>query len=84
MDAFESVVATLLERKGYWTRTSVKVNKDQRHSRGSGDIQLQTICMVFRNHGQRADFGKRLSNCSGGIASNEFESLSSAAADTTV
>jgi hypothetical protein len=25
MDAFESVVATLLERKGYWTRTSVKV-----------------------------------------------------------
>jgi hypothetical protein len=26
MDAFESVVAALLERKGYWTRTSVKVD----------------------------------------------------------
>lgn len=25
MDAFENVVASILERKGYWTRTSVKV-----------------------------------------------------------
>jgi hypothetical protein len=26
MDAFETVIATLLERQGYWTRTSVKVD----------------------------------------------------------
>ena len=32
MDAFESVVAVLLERKGYWTRTSIKVEltKDEK------------------------------------------------------
>src|SRR4026208_1937389 len=33
MDAFESVVAALLERKGYWTRTSVKVNLTQEEKR---------------------------------------------------
>lgn len=36
MDAFESVVAALLERKGYWTRTSVKVDltKDEKRQIG--------------------------------------------------
>lgn len=33
MDAFESVVAVLLERKGYWTRTSVKVELTKEEKR---------------------------------------------------
>ena len=33
MDAFESVVAALLERKGYWTRTSVKVELTKEEKR---------------------------------------------------
>jgi hypothetical protein len=33
MDAFESVVAALLERRGYWTRTSVKVELTKEEKR---------------------------------------------------
>jgi len=33
MDAFESVVAALLERKGYWTRTSIKVELTKEEKR---------------------------------------------------
>jgi hypothetical protein len=36
MDAFESVVAALLERKGYWTRTSVKVELTKEEKRQIG------------------------------------------------
>ncbi len=36
MDAFESVVAALLERKGYWTRTSVKVDLTKEEKRQIG------------------------------------------------
>lgn len=36
MDAFESVVAALLERKGYWTRTSVKVDLTKEEKRRIG------------------------------------------------
>lgn len=34
MDAFESVVATILEREGFWVRTSFKVRltKDDKHA----------------------------------------------------
>jgi hypothetical protein len=36
MDAFESVVAALLERKGYWTRISVKVDLTKEEKRQIG------------------------------------------------
>jgi len=36
LDAFESVVAALLERKGYWTRTSVKVDLTKEEKRQIG------------------------------------------------
>jgi hypothetical protein len=36
MDAFESLVAALLERKGYWTRTSVKVDLTKEEKRQIG------------------------------------------------
>jgi hypothetical protein len=36
VDAFESVVAALLERKGYWTRTSVKVDLTKEEKRQIG------------------------------------------------
>jgi hypothetical protein len=34
MDAFESVVATILEREGFWVRTSIKVKltKEDKHA----------------------------------------------------
>ena len=38
MDSFEQVVAAILEPKGYWTRTSVKValgKEDKRRKDGS-------------------------------------------------
>lgn len=36
MDSFEQVVATVLDRAGYWTRTSVKVNltREDKHAIG--------------------------------------------------
>jgi hypothetical protein len=36
MDAFESVVAALLERRGYWTRSSVKVELTKEEKRQIG------------------------------------------------
>jgi hypothetical protein len=36
MDAFESIVAALLERKGFWTRTSVKVELTKEEKRKIG------------------------------------------------
>lgn len=36
MDSFEQVVAAILERKGYWTRTSLKVTLDKEEKRRIG------------------------------------------------
>ena len=36
MDAFEQVVASILQRKGYWTQTSVKVELTKEEKRAIG------------------------------------------------
>ncbi len=36
MDSFEQVIASILERRGFWTRTSVKVEleREEKHAIG--------------------------------------------------